>query len=118
VQSNKGSIALAHNGNLTNALEIRAQLDQQGSIFQTTSDTEVIVHLIALSREHTLPEAMADALRRVEGAFSLVMMSNDRSLPRAIPAAFGRWPWAAFPARSRDRSTMRLSSPPRPAPSI
>src|SRR5450755_2732345 len=78
VQSNKGSIAVAHNGNLVNALQVRARLESQGSIFQTNSDTEVIVHLIALSKEHTLPEAMADALRRVEGAFSLVMISPDR----------------------------------------
>src|ERR1700684_4173423 len=78
VQSNKGSIAVAHNGNLTNAQQVRARLESQGSIFQTNSDTEVIVHLIALSKEHTLPEAVADALRRVEGAFSLVMMSTDR----------------------------------------
>src|SRR6516225_12220761 len=73
VQSNKGSVGVAHNGNLTNALDIRHRLEAQGSIFQTNSDTEVIVHLIALSKEQTLPEAMADALRRVEGAFSLVM---------------------------------------------
>src|SRR5262245_42509882 len=97
VQSNKGSIAVAHNGNLVNALEIRARLEAQGSIFQTTSDTEVIVHLIALSREHTLPEAMADALRRVEGAFSLVMVSSDRIFaardPRGFrPLAMGRIP--------------------------
>jgi amidophosphoribosyltransferase len=64
VQSNKGMIALAHNGNLTNAQEIRSRMESQGSIFQTSSDTEVIVHLIAQSREHTLPEAIADALRR------------------------------------------------------
>src|SRR5205807_5921255 len=78
VQSNKGMMAIAHNGNLVNAHEIRHRLEAQGSIFQTNSDTEVIVHLIAQSREQTLPEAMADALRRVEGAFSLVMISRDR----------------------------------------
>ena len=78
MQSNKGVTAVAHNGNLVNATEIRGKLEAQGSIFQTNSDTEVIVHLIALSKEHTLPEAIADALRRVEGAFSLVMMSTDR----------------------------------------
>src|SRR5438445_593670 len=61
VQSNKGMIALAHNGNLTNAQEIRSRMEAQGSIFQTSSDTEVIVHLIAQSREHTLPEAIAGA---------------------------------------------------------
>src|SRR5881227_3823783 len=97
VQSNKGRVALAHNGNLVNAPEIRSRLETQGSIFQTNSDTEVIVHLIALSKEHTLPEAMADALRRVEGAFSLVMISPDRIFaardPRGFrPLAMGRIP--------------------------
>jgi len=88
VQSNKGMVALAHNGNLTNAGEIRARMEAQGSIFQTSSDTEVIVHLIAQSREHTLPEAMADALRRVEGAFSLVMISPDRIFAARDPRGF------------------------------
>src|SRR5882672_11804448 len=55
VQSNKGAIAIAHNGNLVNAHAIRNKLEAQGSIFQTNSDTEVLVHLIALSREQTLP---------------------------------------------------------------
>jgi amidophosphoribosyltransferase len=88
VQSNKGPIALAHNGNLVNAHLIRHRLESQGSIFQTNSDTEVIVHLIALSHEETLPEAMADALRRVEGAFSLVMMSADRVFAARDPRGF------------------------------
>jgi len=97
VQSNKGMLALAHNGNLVNATEIRGRLEGQGSIFQTNSDTEVIVHLIALSREHTLPEAMADALRRVDGAYSLVVVSPDRIFaardPRGFrPLAMGRIP--------------------------
>ncbi len=105
VQSNKGMIALAHNGNLTNAGEIRARMEAQGSIFQTSSDTEVIVHLIAQSREHTLAEAIADALRRVEGAFSLVMISPDRIFaardPRGFrPLAMGRIP--ALPGQQQD----------------
>ena len=88
VQSNKGAMAVAHNGNLTNAADVRQRLERQGSIFQTNSDTEVIVHLIAMSKEHTLPEAMADALRRVEGAFSLVMMSPDRIFAARDPRGF------------------------------
>jgi amidophosphoribosyltransferase len=97
VQSNKGMVALAHNGNLVNAQEIRHRLEAQGSIFQTNSDTEVIVHLIALSKEQTLTEAMADALRRVEGAFSLVMISTDRIFAARDsrgfrPLAMGRIP--------------------------
>jgi amidophosphoribosyltransferase len=105
VQSNKGSIAVAHNGNLVNAAEVRSRLERQGSIFQTNSDTEVIVHLIALSREQTLPEAIADALRSVEGAFSLVLMSPDRIIaardPRGFrPLAMGRIP--ALDGQKRD----------------
>jgi amidophosphoribosyltransferase len=105
VQSNKGMMALAHNGNLVNAQEIRASLEGQGSIFQTNSDTEVIVHLIALSKEQTLPEAIADALRKVEGAFSLVMISPDRVFavrdPRGFrPLAMGRVP--ALPGEKQD----------------
>ncbi|MDP9160771.1 MAG: amidophosphoribosyltransferase [Acidobacteriota bacterium] len=105
VQSNKGMMALAHNGNLVNAPEIRSRMESQGSIFQTSSDTEVIVHLIALSKEQTLPEAMADALRRVEGAFSLVMISPDRIFaardPRGFrPLAMGMIP--AIPGEKQD----------------
>ncbi|MFZ0801002.1 MAG: amidophosphoribosyltransferase [Terriglobales bacterium] len=105
VQSNKGMMALAHNGNLVNAQEIRNTLEGQGSIFQTNSDTEVIVHLIALSKEHTLPEAIADALRKVEGAFSLVIISPDRIFavrdPRGFrPLAMGRIP--AQPGEKQD----------------
>ncbi|MGH9555680.1 MAG: amidophosphoribosyltransferase [Terriglobales bacterium] len=97
VDCNKGQIALAHNGNLVNALEIRARLDRQGSIFQTTSDTEVIVHLIAQSKEQTLPEAICEALRQVEGAFSLVLLTRDRLFavrdPRGFrPLSLGRIP--------------------------
>ena len=88
VECSKGKIALAHNGNLTNAQEIHAQLEQQGSIFQTNSDTEVIVHLIARSREETLPDAVADSLRRVEGAFSLVMVTPDRVFAARDPRGF------------------------------
>jgi amidophosphoribosyltransferase len=88
VDCNKGMISLAHNGNLVNAWEIRARLEAQGSIFQTTSDTEVIVHLIAQSKEHTLPEAVCDALRRIEGAFSLVLMTRDRIFAVRDPRGF------------------------------
>jgi amidophosphoribosyltransferase len=98
VQSNKGMMALAHNGNLVNAPEIRSRMESQGSIFQTSSDTEVIVHLIALSKEQTLPEAMADALRRVEGAFSLVMISPDRIFAARDPRGFRPLAMGTIPA--------------------
>src|SRR5271165_4145956 len=103
VQSNKGSIAVAHNGNLTNAQQVRARLESQGSIFQTNSDTEVIVHLIALSKEQTLPDAMADALRRVEGAFSLVMISPDRIFAARDPRGFRPLAMGRIPSQSVDK---------------
>ncbi len=67
-----GGFAVAHNGNLTNALTLRAQLQRDGSIFHTTSDTEVILHLIATSKQASFEEKLVDALSRVEGAYSLV----------------------------------------------
>ncbi len=103
VQSNKGMMALAHNGNLVNAQDIRQRLESQGSIFQTNSDTEVIVHLIALSKEQTLPEAMADALRRVEGAFSLVMISPDRIFAARDPRGFRPLAMGRITAQGSDK---------------
>src|SRR5579862_5270793 len=111
VQSNKGMMALAHNGNLVNAQDIRASLEAQGSIFQTNSDTEVIVHLIALSKEHTLPEAMADSLRRVEGAFSLVMISADRIFAARDPRGFRPLAMGRIPAQdNRKQDTIVFAS--------
>lgn len=78
VDSTKGLIAIAHNGNLVQLGNLRARLEREGAIFQTTSDSEIIVQLIAHSRESTLIEAIADSLRQVEGAFSIVMMTRDR----------------------------------------
>ncbi|MFN3477089.1 MAG: amidophosphoribosyltransferase, partial [Candidatus Methylomirabilales bacterium] len=74
-----GSVALAHNGNLVNAQRLRADLEAQGSIFSSTTDSEVIVHLIARSKNQSLLEAAAQALSEVRGAFSLVLM-NEREL--------------------------------------
>ena len=72
-----GGLAIAHNGNLTNALKLRQELVRAGSIFQSTSDTEVIIHLIARSLRSTVEHRMVDALRQVEGAYSLVALSRD-----------------------------------------
>lgn len=72
-----GNIAIATNGNIVNANEIRDELEQGGSIFQTSSDTEVLVHLIARSRKDGLEQAVTEALRRVVGGFAFVIMAND-----------------------------------------
>ncbi len=72
-----GGLAIAHNGNLTNAMTLRKQLIDIGCLFQSTSDTEVIIHLIALSKQSSVEDRLFDALMRIEGAYSLVVMSND-----------------------------------------
>jgi amidophosphoribosyltransferase len=72
-----GCLAIAHNGNLVDAGELRVRLEKDGSIFQTTSDTEIILHLIAHSHEPDLPSRIADALRSVHGAYSLVFLSES-----------------------------------------
>ncbi len=90
-----GNLALAHNGNLTNTRAIRARLEDEGTIFQTTTDSEVVLHLIAKSRKDTQIEQIQDALNDVEGAFSLVILT-DTSLVAARdaygfrPLALGR----------------------------
>lgn len=78
VACNKGKVAVAHNGNITNAAELRQQLERRGAIFQASSDTEVILHLVAHSSERTLAGALRDALLQLEGAFSLVFLAQDR----------------------------------------
>jgi amidophosphoribosyltransferase len=73
-----GGAAIAHNGNLTNADALRRELVERGSIFQSSSDSECIIHLMARSMGRNIPERMEDALRRVEGAFSVVAMTRTK----------------------------------------
>jgi amidophosphoribosyltransferase len=72
-----GALALGHNGQLVNAATIRRRMEAAGSIFQTTSDSEILVHLIAASRESTMEARLVDALRQVEGAFSITVLAGD-----------------------------------------
>jgi amidophosphoribosyltransferase len=88
VTCNKGQIAVAHNGNITNAAELRRELERDGSIFQASSDTEVILHLVARSRERTLAGALREALLELEGAFSLVFLAEDRIIVARDPQGF------------------------------
>ena len=73
-----GGAAIAHNGNITNAQSLRRELIERGSIFQSSSDSECIIHLMARSLQRNIPERMEDALRRVEGAFSIVAMTRTK----------------------------------------
>src|SRR6267154_1833404 len=88
VDCNKGRIAVAHNGNITNAAELRHDLEQEGSIFQASSDTEVILHLVARSRERTLEGALREALLQLEGAYSLVFLAQNRVIVARDPQGF------------------------------
>ncbi|MEL6570255.1 MAG: amidophosphoribosyltransferase [Pseudomonadota bacterium] len=73
-----GGAAIAHNGNITNALSLRKELIERGSIFQSSSDSECIIHLMARSMGRTIPDRMEEALRKVEGAFSVVAMTRTK----------------------------------------
>jgi amidophosphoribosyltransferase len=83
-----GSLAIGHNGNLVNAFELRKDLESEGAIFQSTSDSEVIVHLIANSRAGNLYERIVDALRRLQGAYSLLIMTEDEMIAVRDPYGF------------------------------
>lgn len=72
-----GGFALAHNGNLTNAARLRSSLVETGSLFQSSSDTEIIVHLVARSHQDTVTDRLIDALKQIEGAYSLVCVAKD-----------------------------------------
>jgi amidophosphoribosyltransferase len=75
-----GGFAVAHNGNLTNAMTVQRTLQKQGAIFSSTSDTETILHLVAMSKERDLNSRFIDAVRQIEGAFSLVALSSKKMI--------------------------------------
>ncbi|MBI5711249.1 MAG: amidophosphoribosyltransferase [Candidatus Eisenbacteria bacterium] len=83
-----GSLALAHNGNLVNARELRVRLEESGSIFQTTLDSEIFLHLMAISSAAAPEEALIEATGRVEGAYSLVMLTSEAVLALRDPHGF------------------------------
>lgn len=86
--SHRGTVSLAHNGNLVNAHELRREMELQGSIFSTTSDTEVILHLMARHPGALVEDALLDVLPRVKGAYSLVALTRDRLIAVRDPYGF------------------------------
>jgi amidophosphoribosyltransferase len=88
ISSHRGEIAVCHNGNLVNAAAVRRTLVEEGSIFSTTSDTEVILHLIARSRQPAVEDAVVDALRQMQGAYSLAFLTRDRMIGVRDPFGF------------------------------
>ena len=83
-----GTVALVHNGNLINALSLREDLERQGSIFQSTSDSEVILHLLAKSQTGSLVDALAETFVQVQGAFSLLLLTEDTLIGVRDPNGF------------------------------
>ncbi len=88
IESWRGQVALAHNGNLVNAGSLRRELERDGAIFHTTSDSEVVLHLIMRSKRRTLVEAFIDALRTVQGAYSLLVQTPEYLLVARDPRGF------------------------------
>ena len=88
VACSKGELALCHNGNLVNAFEIRQRLEGEGSIFQSTSDSEVILHLIARSQKPTIEEAIQEALSQLLGAYSLIFLTKEKMIAVRDPRGF------------------------------
>ncbi len=88
VEYANGGISIAHNGNLTNAFFIRSEMESYGSIFQSSMDTEVIVHLIARSKEKTFLERTIQALQQVEGAYSLLFLTEREMVAVRDPHGF------------------------------
>lgn len=88
ITNRSSNLAVGHNGNLTNAVELKKKLDSKGSIFQTTSDTEVILHLAAVSTKKTRYDRICDALSKCRGAFSLVFLTEDSLIAARDPQGF------------------------------
>ncbi|HEX6202227.1 MAG TPA: amidophosphoribosyltransferase, partial [Thermoanaerobaculia bacterium] len=88
VKTSLGPLGIVHNGNLTNAVEIRRELEEAGAIFQTTSDTEVILHLMARNPAGGLIESLLAALARVEGAYSLLLIADGALVVARDPQGF------------------------------
>ncbi|MCX7927335.1 MAG: amidophosphoribosyltransferase [Candidatus Omnitrophica bacterium] len=83
-----GSVCIAHNGNLVNSLMLRKELEQQGSIFQTTTDSEIIIHLMAKVRSQDIIKRLSSALQKTQGAYSLVLMNENNLIGVRDPLGF------------------------------
>ncbi len=88
VASHRGTVSIAHNGNLVNAHELRREMELQGSIFSTTSDTEVILHMLARNATDSCEDALLNLLPRVKGAYSLVLLTRDKLIAVRDPHGF------------------------------
>ena len=92
----RGQIAIAHNGNLTNAAQLREELEARGSIFQTTVDSEIILHLLAQPTQRGQKNNLVQSLHRIEGAYSLVIMTENELIGVRDPMGSGPCAWAEW----------------------
>jgi len=88
VSSRHGPMAISHNGNFVNSQELRQQLENEGAIFQTTTDTEIVMHLLARSKQATIVEKLKDSLSQIKGAYSLAILTKDELIAIKDPRAF------------------------------
>jgi len=109
VEYSQGPIAISHNGNLVNGALLREELERSGSIFQSTTDTEVIVHLIATSKGGTLISRIVEALSRVRGAYSLLFLTLDKMIAARDPYGFRPLVLGKFP-EGKDRGAFVFAS--------
>ena len=91
VEYARGGIAIAHNGNLVNFAELRDRLEANGSLFQSSSDSEIVIHLIAASHAPTVVERVIEALSQVKGAYSLCVLTEHELIAVRDPQGFVRW---------------------------
>ncbi len=88
ISHKKTSVSIAHNGNISNAVSLRKKLESDGSIFQTTMDSEIVLHLIVRSKGAKIEERVAEALRQCDGAYSLIFLTNDKIIGARDPNGF------------------------------
>ena len=88
ITNRRANLAVAHNGNLTNSVKLKVALESRGSIFQTTSDTEIILHLVATSKKRTRFDRICDALKQIKGAYSLLFLNEDSIVAARDPQGF------------------------------
>ncbi|HEY0264237.1 MAG TPA: amidophosphoribosyltransferase [Granulicella sp.] len=110
VESTKGLIAIAHNGNLVNLGNSKERLERDGAVFQTTSDSEIIIQLIAHSKQAMLVDCIADSLKQVDGAFSIVMMTRNRLFAARDPHGFRPLSMGRIPGRDGAPDTIVFAS--------
>jgi amidophosphoribosyltransferase len=110
IKHRKGDLAICHNGNLTNSFLLRNSMEKQGSIFQSTSDSEIILHLVARSQKNSLEKMIEDALSQVKGAYSLLFLHNEGIIAARDPYGFRPLSLGKLPSSSNGKDVWVVAS--------